>query len=167
VVKLKVKAVFTDMAPETSLARLRRLEKRLRRRHVIATIPIIKLKDRENPLEALNSAAFKERFHMFIETAAFVIKLIGPNLIAPVRRGCQLPPALQVLTVIRFYCTNSFQLHVGDSYNTHQSTVSRLIKKVSVELAKLRPKFIKFPTHEEAEIVRSRFYEIAGFPGTV
>jgi hypothetical protein len=155
------------MRGESARDRLKRFERRIRRRRVISQIPVVRLKDRENPFENYNSAEFKQRYHMFKSTAHFLLELIGPKLISPLRRGCQLPPAIQFLAVVRFYCTGSFELVIGDYSGMSQSTMSKLIKRVSIQLATLRPRFIKFPTFAEAPEVRQRFYEIGHFPGLV
>lgn len=38
---------------------------------------------------------------------------------------------------------------------------------MSISIAKLRPKFIKFADRNEANAVKIKFYEIAGFPGVI
>jgi len=102
---------------------------------------------------------------MYPDTAEYVLGLIGPKLVSRLKRGCQLPPALQFLAVLRFYCTNSFQLVIADYSNVNQSTMCQLVKRVSKLIASLAPDFIKFPNVQEAAAVRQGFYAIAGFPG--
>jgi len=94
--------VFDPSAFVMSLRRLKNLEDRLRRRR-IAFILTPRLRDRENPLEWYNGEQFKERFHMFKETAQFVISLVLPQISKSVKRGASIPAHLQVLAVLRFY----------------------------------------------------------------
>lgn len=71
----------------------------------------------------------------------------------------------KVLVTLRYFATGSF-LHVcADFAGIHKSTAGRIVKQVSIELAKLRPDFITFPTTEaELQEVRQGFYNIAKFP---
>lgn len=49
-----------------------------------------------------------------------------------------------------------------------QSTVSRIIRKVSESIARLRNRFIKMPgTHEEIVACQNNFYRVAHFPRVV
>jgi len=153
------------MAPESSFERVRRLEDRLNRRRRLQSIPVTKLADRSNPMENYNAQQFKQRYHMNKDTANYILNLIAVSLVSPLKRGCQIPPALQFLAVVRYYCTGSFQLVIGDFTTMHQSTISRLVRRVSIQIAKLRPNFIQFPNHNEAVRVREAFFRIAGFPG--
>ncbi len=131
------------MRPETVFDRFRRLQRRLRRRRIIFKVPIRRLVDRENPMERYNAIQFKNRFHMNKETTAYIMGLISPNLVSPMKRGCQLPPVLQLLTVVRFYCTGSFQIVIGDcltqsinSLSTCQTSFENVCK-VPAELHKI------------------------------
>jgi len=148
-----------------SVARLERLEQRMRRRQKLRLIPYACLRDRSNPLEFYNSEDFKYKFHMFKETAIFIIDMVRPKLESPVRRGPCIPVGLQVMAVLRFYATGSFQHVCAEMHNINQSTLSKLIKKVSRAIAFHRRKFIKFPTEEIATIERENFYKLSNFPG--
>jgi hypothetical protein len=102
---------------------------------------------------------------MYKETAVFICNLIKNDICNPVRRGCQLPAILQLLVTVRFYATGSFQIVSGDLANLAQGTVSRIIKRVSRAICKYRRKFLKYPTFEDAAIIRQGFYNIGKFPG--
>jgi len=144
---------------------LRLLELRLQRQHRINRIPLIRLRDRENPLELYDPVQFKARYHIFKDTAIFVTDLISVQLSAPLRRGVYIPPVIQVLTVIRFYATGDFQITNADLSKLSQGTISKLVKRVSRALARLRSRFVQFPLYEAAERTRQAFYQIAQFPG--
>lgn len=153
--------------------RLRQLEKRMERRRRISRVPLTRLRDRSDPFEALDAVQFKRRYHMYKDTALFIVGLIHKDLSAVVKRGAYIPPHLQFLMALRFFCDGSFQLTTSDLYNVSQPTISNIVKRVGTALAKLRSKFIRFPTFEEAESVRTAMYMIAedcaagtkGFPG--
>lgn len=157
----------------TAFDRLRILERRIGRRRRIALIPHTRLRDRSDPMECFDAVQFKTRFHIFKDTALYIVDLIKGDLCAPLRRGTHIPPHIQFLIVQRFFCDGSFQLTTGDNYKVSQPTVSNLVKRVSTAIAKLRKKFIKYPTFAEAPVVRTAMYNIAndansgtrGFPG--
>lgn len=48
-----------------------------------------------------------------------------------------------------------------------QTTVSRVIKKISKKIALLLPDFIKFPSNTELAEVKNKFYEVARFPTVI
>ena len=129
-------------------------------------IPLRRLKDRSNPLEIYTSIEFKRRYHLFPETAQFLAEELKADLCWSMKRGTYLPPIIQLTTVLRYYSTGSFQLAIGDISVVCQATISNLIKRVSVALAKRRPRFIKFPSAREAVSVREKFFLLGGFPGT-
>lgn len=50
-------------------------------------------------------------------------------------------------------------------FGMHLSTVSRIIKKVSEAIARLRPRFIKMPEGiDEIQATQNKFFDIASFP---
>lgn len=72
-----------------------------------------------------------------------------------------------VLT-LRFYATGSFLLTVADFCGVSEATACRIVKKVSIAIAKLCPEFITMPTKEhEVKTVKSMFYKIAKFPKVI
>lgn len=145
--------------------RLEEFENRLRRLSVV-DIPRPRLVDRANPMEQYDAGQFRVRFHMTKDTARFIVDLIQEDLCSPIKRGSQLPPLYQFLAVLRFYCTDAFQIVTGDLHAISQPTISKLVKRVSVAIAKQRHLFIKFPTtQEDVNKTRAEFYEIASFPG--
>lgn len=155
------------MAPVGSLLRLKRLERRSRRQFLLNFIPQKRLKDYQNPLEKYNAADFKQRYHIFKETAVFVIELIKSDLQAPIKRGAAIPPAVQFLLVMRYYATGTTQLVLADLDGTTQPNVCHLIKRVSNAIAKHCRTFVRWPTFQEAEVVREGFFRLAGFPGNL
>lgn len=70
----------------------------------------------------------------------------------------------QLLLTLRFYATGEHQLSIGDFVGAHQTTVSRIIYKVSNAIADLCPRYVKMPSAQEQIRVQNGFYEIARFP---
>ena len=71
----------------------------------------------------------------------------------------------QLLLILRFYATGAFQQVLGDTINVHKSTVSRIVHRVTTNIASLARRYINMP-HERPivdQVVRE-FYEMAGMP---
>ena len=145
--------------------RFERFERRLRRRQRLRHVYRPRLRDRMNPFDVFDEEGFKRRFHLAKRTVIFVFELIKNNLTSPIRRGAAIPPMHQLLVVLSFFATGSFQIPVGDNLMVCQATVSNLVKKVSRAIANLSRRFIKYPTHAEASEVRRKFFKIGKFPG--
>jgi len=50
-------------------------------------------------------------------------------------------------------------------FELSQSTISRIIKDVSLRIAKNLRTWVKFPLPNQVEIVQQKFYQISKFPG--
>ncbi|CAL8103598.1 unnamed protein product [Orchesella dallaii] len=147
-------------------SRLLELEEKLERRRRFGRIPLPRLRDRSNPMMVLDEIEFQRRFHASKETVVFVYGLIKNDVEKPFKRGAQIPPMIQLLVALRYYATGSFQIVVGDLYGVHQSSVSRILKRISCAIGKHARRFIQFTSFAEVLDVRRKFYEIGGFPGT-
>ena len=150
-----------------SLLRLANFEARRRRQARISTIPLPRLRDRQNPLEWYNAVEFKLRYHLYKDTALYIVDLIQRDLSHPIRRGVHVPPVVKFLAVLRFYATGGFQISNADIHQISQPTICNLVRRVSIAIAKLRSHFIKYPNAGEAEQIRREFHSIAGFPGKI
>ena len=65
----------------------------------------------------------------------------------------------QFLIALRFYATGAFQELFDNHQGIHKSTVSRLICRVSSELAKNLRKYVKFPVDaKKLKQTKERFY---------
>lgn len=77
-------------------------------------------------------------------------------------------PLNQLLITLRYYATGTFQLVVGDTFNVHKSTVCRIVHRVTAAIARLRPKYVRFPaTREERHKVMTSFFSTSGMPGVI
>lgn len=73
---------------------------------------------------------------------------------------------LQVTT--NYLILGSFQILIGDDHNVHKTTVCRVIKKVTREIARLRPQYVRMPNGEnEIRTVKTLFYQIRQFPNVI
>ncbi|XP_036139626.1 putative nuclease HARBI1 isoform X2 [Monomorium pharaonis] len=104
------------------------------------------IRDEHNPFEFYNEKEFKRRFRFSKEAVLHgLLPNIEENLTKINKRGLPIPPVLQLLACLRFYATGSFQLVLGDIISISQSTVSRIIFRVSVLLAGNIHRIIKMP----------------------
>lgn len=72
---------------------------------------------------------------------------------------------LQLLIAVRYYATGAFQSSVGDMSSVSRSSVTRIIRRVSMALTSLRPDVIKMPvTNEELREAAYGMYQFARFP---
>lgn len=126
----------------------------------------IYIRDVQNPMEFYDDREFRLRYRFQKETVAYIIlPLINERLQKFNNRGLPIPPILQLLTCLRFYATCNYQVVSGDLRSISQSTISVIIKKVSILIAEHLGDFISFP--RTAQGFRSnirKFYEIAQFP---
>jgi len=77
-------------------------------------------------------------------------------------------PINQLLTALQFYASDGHQINIGDFMQMDQSTVSRIIKKVSEAIAGLRNQFVEMPATNQQKIAcQSNFYSIARFPRVI
>lgn len=127
------------------------------------------IRDRSNPFEEFDDEQFSARFRLPKSSMVHIIDLIEEqSLPSTYSLGFSVPTWLQVLIAMRFYGTGAQQILVGDYAGLHQTTVSRIVKKISTAIAKLRDRFIAFPSNsDKLNDVRRKFYQIALFPGVI
>lgn len=74
----------------------------------------------------------------------------------------------QLLLTLRFLATGSFIISAGDFAGVSTTSAHRIMHRVTNAIARLRPRFIKFPTTEnEIKKEQLEFYKISRFPRVV
>ena len=140
--------------------RNRRQRRRRRRRQNIA---VNRLVDRENPLEVLPEVEVYRRYRFRPDTILYIVQLIYPFLERQTARSSALPPLFQVLSCLRFLATGGFYTLISDTMKKiSPSSVCRSVHAVCSGLCSIARRFIKMPTGQMAEDMKSRFYSIAG-----
>lgn len=125
-------------------------------------------RDRQNPFEYYDDIDFRNRFRFTKPAAMVIIEMLRDEVQHPTARNHAVPAHLQILAVLRFFATGSFQIVVGDVTGLSQPTMCRFIKKVSIALARKRQRFIRFPsTPATRNHVQQGFYDVAQFPNIV
>ncbi|XP_069109344.1 putative nuclease HARBI1 [Argopecten irradians] len=127
-------------------------------------------RDRFDPLQNYDGFELYQRFRFDREGILFINDIVKDYIAPATGRNHSLPSFLQVLLALRFYATGKMQLCSGDNFNVDQSTVSRVIQRVTNALNRQEvvTKFISFPI--SAEAVRKHqadFYAVARFPGVI
>ncbi|KAJ8954814.1 hypothetical protein NQ317_009290 [Molorchus minor] len=122
---------------------------------------------RENPFEMMDDLSFYRRFRLHKETVLHLLQQIEHNLEFDNDLNNSLSPINQLLTTLRFYATCGHQNAIGDFMGMHQSTASRIIRKVSEAIATLRPQYIRMPLQREIIHTQNEFYQISRFPRVI
>ncbi|XP_050726615.1 putative nuclease HARBI1 isoform X1 [Eriocheir sinensis] len=124
--------------------------------------------DRMNPFTAMSDREFTEQFRLKKESVNDIILKIGDCLPQSTdRRGCRVPPHLQVLLALAAMASGSHQEVIGDYFDVSQTTVSQCLARVASAIAGLIHQYITFPTGNMLHKVIEDFRAIAGMPGVV
>ena len=82
------------------------------------------------------------------------------------RQG-SLTPVLQVLVTLRFYATGTFQNVVGELIGVNQSTVSRIVTRVTDAFLRYMNEFIEWPDQQTADANKVKFFGMNGWESIV
>lgn len=70
----------------------------------------------------------------------------------------------QLLTCLRFYASAGHLSSVADAVGMHESTVSRIIVRVSSAIAGLGRTYIRMPNDQNLQETKNKFFNVARFP---
>ena len=122
------------------------------------------LKDKSNPLDYFDNNEFFSRYPFSKESVVFLFELIK-NDSSLMQRSHAVPSMKQLLITLRFYATGYFQMSVGDLMEVNQSTVCRIIHRISCCIARRKSNVI---TSLSGDLTtKQEFYNIAWFPSVV
>jgi len=83
-------------------------------------------------------------------------------------RNNAISPMNQLLLTLRFFATGSHLISAGDFSGVSKTSAHRVVHRVTNAIARLRPRFIKFPTlADEIKTEEIKFFDIARFPRVV
>ncbi len=71
------------------------------------------------------------------------------------------------MLTLRYYATGTFQEACGDLCDISQLTASRIIKRVSEAIARLKIHYIQFSTADMLPQIKLDFWRICAFPNVV
>ncbi|KAJ8677312.1 hypothetical protein QAD02_013099 [Eretmocerus hayati] len=125
------------------------------------------VRDFQNPYEWYRPKEFENRYRFSKDVVLHIIlPLIRDRLENQNNRGLPVSPELKMTIALRFFATGDFQTVIGDLRGFSQSTVCRVVHKVSVALADLLHEFVRFPETEREDKVNTQlFYNIAYLAG--
>ncbi|XP_059191015.1 putative nuclease HARBI1 [Centropristis striata] len=91
-----------------------------------------------------------------------------PNLTRPTKRSHAIPAHLQVLSVLGFLATGTFQREIGDRSGISQPSMSRILPAVLRGIIKLMPEYIQFPygAQRQTEVMQG-LSAVANMPGVI
>ena len=124
------------------------------------------VRDRSNPFTAYSDDEFIDRFRL---TKECVIQLddIGEYLEPKQKKMLSISPLNQFLIASRFYATGCFLRVSGDLFGVHESTASRIVRRVSHALSSLYKENIVFPSGNKVAEIQRGFMNDSGIPGIV
>ncbi|XP_061190799.1 putative nuclease HARBI1 [Saccostrea echinata] len=127
-------------------------------------------KQRLDPFTEYNGVGLITRYRYDGQGIEHIGTLIDDFVSPATSRNCSIPTNLQVMIALRYFATGKMQLCNGDDFGIHQSTVSRIVQRVSTALTRphIIRRYIKFPT--DAQIIhrhQTDFHAIANFPGVL
>ena len=93
------------------------------------------LRDRSNPLEHLEDHEFKARLRFLKDTVRSIFDMISDDLSTFSGKESNIPQILQLLAILQFFATGSFQSIAGDLLNISKSSVSCIVGKVAKAMA--------------------------------
>ncbi|GFW13312.1 putative nuclease HARBI1 [Trichonephila clavipes] len=116
----------------------------------------------------LDDYEFQRRFQLTKQSVAELTLLIEEKLESKTPCNNALNPVEQVLIALQFYAVSCMQLAIADLFDVSQTTVCRVVHRVSEAIASLLPDFIHLPVNrEECKTVSRKFFSIAGFPKVI
>jgi hypothetical protein len=124
-------------------------------------------RDRVHALNKYNDLELYRRFRFDRETIFFLVNILELDISSFTHRNFSLSTSLQLLCALRFYASGSFQQVVGDCVNVHQSTIYRVIRKVTYALCRHKNQFIQFPEGANLRRMKEEFYNKSGVPNIV
>uniref|UniRef100_A0A8C4SNC0 DDE Tnp4 domain-containing protein n=1 Tax=Erpetoichthys calabaricus TaxID=27687 RepID=A0A8C4SNC0_ERPCA len=95
--------------------------------------------ERAKPLAQYTTEELYTRFHFGRDDIKYIADLVRPKLQHKTKKSHALSVEEQCLTALRFYASGTFYQVIGDNMGVDKSTVSNVVKAVSVELASLWP----------------------------
>ena len=101
------------------------------------------------------------------DSIEFLTEILENDLQRRTKRNHGLSPTLQFLVALHFFVSSSF-LQPSVTPSASQNSLSqRVVKDVSLALARKQKKFILWPFPVELQVVKRGFYDKRGFPGVI
>ncbi|KAJ1160698.1 hypothetical protein NDU88_001191 [Pleurodeles waltl] len=92
---------------------------------------------------------------------------LEPDLMSPIRHPTVIPPDVQVLSVLHFIASGSFQTTVAMASGMSQPMFSTVFSRVLSALLKHVKRYIIFPEVEDLHTVKGDFYALGHIPNVI
>ncbi|KAJ1215276.1 hypothetical protein NDU88_002885 [Pleurodeles waltl] len=92
---------------------------------------------------------------------------LEPDLMSAIRHPTGIPPQVQVLSVLHFLASGSFQTTVAIASGMSQPMFSNVLSRVFSALLKHMRSYIVFPQVEDLPTVKSDFYALGHIPNII
>ncbi|KAJ1156376.1 hypothetical protein NDU88_009097 [Pleurodeles waltl] len=92
---------------------------------------------------------------------------LEPDLMSPIRHPTGIPPDVQVLSVLHFLASGSFQTTVAMASGMSQPMFSNVLSRVLSALLKHVRRYIIFPQVEDLPTVKGDFYALGHIPNVI
>ena len=133
-------------------------------------IPVIPPKIREKMfrqheifLDDFSDEELRIRYRFGRDSIEFLTEILENDLQRQTKRNDALSPTLlQILTALHFFVSGSFLQPIGDTIGLPKSSVSRVVKDLSLALAQKQKKIILLPSPAELQVVKRGFYDKGG-----
>ena len=118
-------------------------------------------------LDDFSDEELRSRYRFGRDSIEFLTGILENYLQRQTKRNHALSPTLQILVALDIFVSGSFLQPIGDPVGLPKSSVSRVVKDVSLALAQKQKKFILWPSLAELQVVKRGFYDKGGFPGVI
>ncbi|XP_068719450.1 putative nuclease HARBI1 [Montipora capricornis] len=130
-------------------------------------VRVRKFRQHEIYLDEFSYEELRSRYRFGGESIEFLTEILEKDLQRETKRNHALSPTLQILVALRFFASGSFLQIISDTFGLPKSSVSRVVKDVSLALAQKQNEFILWPSPAELQEVKRGFYDKGGFPGVI
>ena len=105
-------------------------------------------------LDDFSDEYFRSRYRFGRESINFLVNLLSNNRKRRTARSHALKPLVQVHVALRFFASGSFLEVIGDTVGLPKSSVSRIVRDISVALAGKQNQFIVWPSAAELQEIK-------------
>ncbi|KAI4455382.1 hypothetical protein MML48_9g00012114 [Holotrichia oblita] len=125
-------------------------------------------RDRTNPFDMYDNEEFCARYRLSKESVTNLMHACYNNIAPVTHRSKSISAMNQILCTLRFLATGTFQAVIGDTVGIHKSTVSRILKVVLREFARIAREKVCMPDEPVAiQNTKTAFMAMHGFPNVI
>ncbi|KAK9980270.1 hypothetical protein ABG768_013646 [Culter alburnus] len=119
------------------------------------------------PLEQYTSEELYARFRFGRDDIKYIADLVRPTLQHQTQRSHALSVEEQCFIALHFYACGTFYQVIGDNMGVRKSTVSNVVKAMSVALGSLINQFVSFPKDDQTAQTKHKFFQMGNIPSTI